>query len=201
MKHRSVSVLGLMGFMATAAIASAATSAGALEPAASDCLTEPTAWNREVSVRHRYTRSHSVNTQSLVKVVKHRLATHELEVFGGALTPLNHSAATDIGPALQPESYEDQHEARRAWVEDGYVYVYVENRKASGVTRGLVIQRSVVTWDGIELTPPGLCYSRPERYVIEISGELKTEGVFSAKVPWAANSSGSVNVLTVIGTY
>ena len=201
MKHLSASVLGLMGVMATTAIAGVATSAGASNPATSDCLTEPTAWDREVSVQHRDTQSHSVNTQSFVRVVKRRLAAHELLVFHGTLTSLSHSGATDNGPALTPESYEDQHEARRAWVDGGYVYVYVENRKAPGVTRGLVIQRSVITWDEDDVRYDDLCHSRPERYVIEIDGELKTEGVISAKVPWASNSSGLVNILTVIGTY
>jgi hypothetical protein len=100
---------------------------------------------------------------------------------------------------LAPESYPAQHEARRAWIESGYVYVYVENRKASGVTRGVVIQHHDITWEVPNIK--SLCYGRPSRYAIDLAEELKTDGVVSAKVPWASNADHLFNVLTVIGTY
>jgi hypothetical protein len=104
-----------------------------------------------------------------------------------------------VGLALEPESYPAQHESRRAWIEGGTVYVYVENRKAPGVTRGVVIQHKVITWEGTEWS--ALCYGRPARYAIDLAEELKSEGVVSAKVPWTSNSDHLYNSLTVIGTY
>jgi len=122
-----------------------------------------------------------------------------LPEFRGTLISLNPPGVSDIGLALEPESYPAQHEARRAWVAGGYVYVYVENRKARGATRGVVIQHHDITWKVPETK--AICYGRPSRYAIDVAEELKTEGVFSAKVPWAANSDHLFNVLTVIGTY
>jgi hypothetical protein len=199
MKHGSTRALGLVAFVAASAIAGSPTTGTASNPTARECLTESTAWNREVSVRYQYTEPTSVNTQSLIGIVKGRLARGELPEFRGTLISLNSPGATDIGLVLEPESYPAQHEARRAWVEGGTVYVYVENRKAPDVTHGVVIQHHDITWDGPEWND--LCYGRPSRYVIDVAEELKTEGVFSAKVPWASNSHDLYNSLMVIGTY
>jgi hypothetical protein len=196
MKHGSTLALGLTAFVAASAIAGSSTTGTGSNPAR-ECLTEATAWDREVSVRR--TKSTSINPRRLIGVVKDRLARHDLPEFRGTLIPLNPPGATDIGLALEPETYAAQYEGRRAWIEDGYVYVYVENRKAPDVTRGVVIQHKVITWD--EPHVKALCYGRPSRYAIDVGEELKTEGVFSAKVPWASNADHLFNVLTVIGTY
>lgn len=198
MKHGSTLALGLTAFVAASAIAGSSTTGTGSNPARV-CMSEPTAWDREVAVRYRYTHSTSINPQRLIRIVKGRLARGELSEFRGTLISLNSPGATDIGLVLEPESYPAQHEARRAWVEGGYVYVYVENRKTPDVTRGVVIQHKVITWD--EPHVKALCYGRPARYAIDVAEELKTEGVFSARVPWASNADHLFNVLTVIGTY
>jgi hypothetical protein len=199
MQHGSTRAPGLVAFVAASAIAGSPTTGTDSNPAARECVSESTAWDREVAVRYRYTHSTSINNQRLIGIVKGRLARGELPEFRGTLISLNSPGATDIGLVLEPESYPAQHEARRAWVEGGTVYVYVENRKAPDVTRGVVIQHKVITWDGPEWND--LCYGRPARYVSDVAEELKTEGVFSAKVPWPSNSDHLRNSLMVIGTY
>jgi hypothetical protein len=199
MKHGSTRAIGPIAFVAALAITGSQASDTDPSPTARECLTAPTAWGREVAVRYQFSGSKSIHPQGLVNDVKRRLARGDLPEFRGTLISLNSPGATDIGLALEPESYPAQHEARRAWVEGGYVYVYVENRKSPDVTRGVVIQHKVITWDGPEWND--LCYGRPSRYAIDVAEGVDTEGVFSAKVPWAANSDHLFNVLTVIGTY
>jgi len=201
MKHGSTRALGLVAFVAASAIAGSPTTGTDSHPAARECVSESTAWDREVAVRYRYTHSTSINNQRLIGIVKGRLARGELPELRGTLISLNSPGATDIGLVLEPESYPAQHEARRAWVEGGTVYVYVENRKAPDVTRGVVIQHRFITWDESEWNGSNLCYGRSSRYAIDVTEELKTEGVFSAKVPWASNSDHLRNSLMVIGTY
>lgn len=197
MKPDTTRAIGIMAFVATSAIAGSPTTGTSSNPAARECQTESTAWDRGVAVRP--TKSTSINPRRLIRAVKDRLASHNLSEFRGTLISLNPPGATDIGLALEPESYSAQYEGRRAWIEDGYVYVYVENRKAPGVTRGVVIQHKFVTWDVPE--SKALCYGSPARYAIDVADELKTEGVFSAKVPWASDSDHLYNYFMVIGTY
>jgi hypothetical protein len=196
MKQGSTRALGMTVLVAASALADAPIPGTGPQPA-SECRPKPTAWDREVRVHP--TRTESINPQRFVGTIKGRLARSELAEFQGTLISLNPPDATDIGLALEPESYEFQFRHRRAWINDGRVYVYVENRKAPEVTRGVVIQRKVITWYGPEWSD--LCYSTPSRYAIDVADGLTTEGVISDEVPWVSDGDHVFNVLTVIGTY